>query len=124
MSAKRLAGGIAVRGVEGRAFIALANYYRYEGLGDDGATAPLAAITTPPMRERAKLLGALLRVLYLFSASMPGVVPRLSIEKGVDDNEFTFVAPSSFHEFAGERLDGRLQQLAKLTDKKIAFAFR
>ncbi|MBD8553026.1 exopolyphosphatase [Rhizobium sp. CFBP 8762] len=109
---------------EGRAFIALANYYRYEGLGDDGATAPLAAITTPPMRERAKLLGALLRVLYLFSASMPGVVPRLSIEKGAGDTEFTFVAPSSFHEFAGERLDGRLQQLAKLTDKKIAFAFR
>ena len=31
----------------GRAFIALSNYYRFEGLHDDGATGPLAQIATP-----------------------------------------------------------------------------
>ena len=30
----------------GRAFIALTNYYRFEGLHDDGQTGPLAAIAT------------------------------------------------------------------------------
>ena len=61
----------------GRAFIALANYYRFEGLADDGATEPLAAIATPRLLELAKLLGGLLRVVYLFSASMPGIVRNL-----------------------------------------------
>lgn len=109
----------------GRAYVALANYYRFEGLSDDRATAELAMIATPRLLELAKLLGGLLRVLYLFSASMPGVVRKLRFEppregKGVD---LELVVPENYAHFAGERLDGRLQQLAKLTGKKLAFRF-
>ncbi|MBB3608988.1 exopolyphosphatase [Rhizobium sp. BK602] len=108
----------------GRAFIALANYYRFEGLHDDGATEPLATIATPQFVERAKLLGGLLRVVYLFSASMPGIVRNLSIRRSSNpDLDLEFVVPSEYHDFAGERLDGRLQQLAKLTNRRLAFRF-
>jgi exopolyphosphatase/guanosine-5'-triphosphate,3'-diphosphate pyrophosphatase len=34
-----------------------------------------------------------------------------------------FVVPHAYRNFAGERLEGRLQQLAKLTGKKLAFVF-
>ncbi|NVP54399.1 exopolyphosphatase [Mycoplana rhizolycopersici] len=106
----------------GRAYIALANYYRFEGLYDDGASGPLAAIATPRMLMLAKLLGGLLRVVYLFSASMPGVVRNLSIRKAVaPELDLEFVVPATYADFAGERLEGRLQQLAKLTGLKIAF---
>jgi exopolyphosphatase/guanosine-5'-triphosphate,3'-diphosphate pyrophosphatase len=108
----------------GRAYIALANYYRFEGLSDDGATGPLAAIATPRLRLLAKLLGGLLRIAYLFSASMPGVVPHLAFRPspapGID---LDLVVPPDYSELAGERLDGRLQQLAKLTGKTLAFRF-
>jgi exopolyphosphatase / guanosine-5'-triphosphate,3'-diphosphate pyrophosphatase len=108
----------------GRAFIALSNYYRFEGLHDDGQTGPLVAIATQRLLDRAKLLGGLLRVVYLFSASMPGVVDHLSFERSKrSDLDLEFVVPPQFHDFIGERLDGRLQQLAKLTGKRLAFRF-
>lgn len=108
----------------GRAYIALANYYRFEGLYDDGATGDLAAIATPRLLAMAKILGGMLRVVYLFSASMPGVVDHLFFRKSSrDDLDLEFVVPHDYISFAGERLDGRLQQLAKLTGKRLAFVF-
>ena len=108
----------------GRAFIALTNYYRFEGLSDDAVSSSLAAIATPRLRELAKLVGGLLRVVYLFSASMPGVVPHLAFRKPeASDADLEFVVPPDYCELAGERLDGRLQQLAKLTGKKLSFRF-
>jgi exopolyphosphatase/guanosine-5'-triphosphate,3'-diphosphate pyrophosphatase len=110
----------------GRGYLGLANYYRFEGLSDDSATGELAAMATPRLLWLAKLLGGMLRVLYLFSASMPGVVPRLRLEKPLDPSkglDLEFVAPAEFEEFAGERLDGRLAQLSKLTGKKLGFRF-
>ncbi|MDR6815041.1 exopolyphosphatase/guanosine-5'-triphosphate,3'-diphosphate pyrophosphatase [Neorhizobium sp. 2083] len=108
----------------GRAYLALANYYRFEGLHDDGATGPLATIATPRLLDLAKLLGGLLRVVYLFSASMPGLVHHLSFRPSSEpDLDLEFVVPSAYRDFAGERLDGRLQQLARLTGKRLAFRF-
>ena len=108
----------------GRAFLALTNYYRFEGLDDDGATGGLAAIATPTLIERAKLLGGLLRVVYLFSASMPGMVGHLTFRRSENpDLDLEFVVPHIYRHFAGEKLDGRLLQLAKLTGKRLAFRF-
>jgi exopolyphosphatase/guanosine-5'-triphosphate,3'-diphosphate pyrophosphatase len=106
----------------GRAFIALVNYYRYEGLSDDHASTPLANIATPRLLDRAKLLGGLLRVVYLFSASMPGVVKNLTFAKSsTSGTDLDFVVPAEYRDFGGERIEGRLQQLAKLTGKKLQF---
>jgi exopolyphosphatase/guanosine-5'-triphosphate,3'-diphosphate pyrophosphatase len=109
----------------GRAFIALTNYYRFEGLNDDAVSSSLAGIATPRLRELAKLVGGLLRIVYLFSASMPGVVPHLVFRKAAgSDTDLELIVPSDYSELAGERLDGRLQQLARLTGKKLAFRFQ
>jgi exopolyphosphatase/guanosine-5'-triphosphate,3'-diphosphate pyrophosphatase len=110
----------------GRAFIALTNYYRYEGLKDDHETDELATIATPRFLELAKLLGGLLRVAYVFSASMPGVVRSLRFEPpksagGMIDLEL--VVPHDYADFQGERIEGRLQQLARLTGKRLALRF-
>jgi len=108
----------------GRAYLALANYYRFEGLQDDGASGPLAGIAGPRLQELAKLLGGLLRVVYLFSASMPGIINSLTFRPSTSpDLDLEFVVPHEHADFAGERLDGRLQQLAKLTGKRLAFKF-
>jgi len=108
----------------GRAFIALANYFRFEGLNEDGASSGLAAIAGPKYLEYAKLLGGMLRVVYLFSASMPGLVPQLEFvpaEPKDGDVDIVLLVPRSCEAFLGERLDGRLQQLAKLTGKRLGF---
>ena len=108
----------------GRAYIALANYFRFEGLNDDGMSSELAAIAGQRYLEYAKLLGGMLRVVYLFSASMPGMVPRLEfVAAAPSDGEVDIVlkVPRESESLVGERLDGRLQQLAKLTGKRLGF---
>ncbi len=110
----------------GRAFIALANYYRFEGLKDDGSTKDLAGIATPRLLELAKLLGGLMRVAYQFSAAMPGVVERLAFAPPVDKDskvDLELFVPYDLRSFAGSRVEGRLQQLAKLTGKQLGFRF-
>jgi exopolyphosphatase/pppGpp-phosphohydrolase len=42
----------------GRSFMALANYYRHEGLIEDEIAPEIVQLATPRLRERAKLLGA------------------------------------------------------------------
>ena len=63
-----------------------------------------------------------LRILYLFSASMPGVVRNLAIRKSnAPELDLEFVVPATYAGFTGERLEGRLQQLGRLTGLKLAF---
>jgi len=107
----------------GRAYIALVNYYRFEGLNDDSATAPLAKIATPRLLGLAKILGGTLRIANVFSASMSGVIPTLKFEPaGPDtpDSDIVLVVPARFADLLGERVQGRLQQLGKLTDRRLA----
>ena len=104
----------------GRAYIALANYYRFEGLRDDGLSEAIAAIATPRLLQFAKLLGGLLRVSYLFSASMHGITPSIRFEPTGPD-ELVLMIPGRLREFAGERLEGRLLQLSRLTGKTVYF---
>jgi len=106
----------------GRAYLALANYYRFEGLRGDGLSESLAAIATPRYQQFAKLLGGLLRISHLFSASMPGITPRLRfVAEGKD--ALVLKVPPELRDFAGERLEVRLQQLARHTEKAIRFDF-
>jgi exopolyphosphatase / guanosine-5'-triphosphate,3'-diphosphate pyrophosphatase len=107
----------------GRAFIALANLYRYEGIFDDAAAPEITALAPPRYQQRARLLGGLLRVVYLLSASMPGVIPRLEWRRH-GDGGLVLLVPSEHAGLLGERLDGRVAQLARLTGRKLAIAVR
>ena len=104
---------------EGRAYLALANYYRHEGLLSDDLSPSLIAVAGPRVRARARLLGALLRVAYLFSAAMPGVVPRLSFHRKGD--AVRLLVPKDLARFEGERLGKRLSQLGSCLGVEIAF---
>lgn len=105
----------------GRAYIALAAMWRHEGLWEDGASPEIMRLATPRLLERARLLAAVLRVVYLLSASMPGLIPRLKWRQkpggGLD-----LVVPKSHAGLLGERPDGRMAQLARITGATLGFA--
>lgn len=105
----------------GRAFIALANLYRHEGVFEDAAAPEIQALAGPHLLERARLLGALLRVVYLFTASMPGLMPRMKWERGAD-GKLVLLIPASHKDLIGERPVGRLAQLAKLAGQPMELA--
>lgn len=102
----------------GRVYMALANFYRHEGMIDDALSDEMRSLAPPRLFERAKLLGALLRVVYLYSAAMPGVIPRLKIiPDGIGG--YLFAVPADLADLAGERTENRLQQFAKLAGKPM-----
>lgn len=102
----------------GRVFMALANFYRHEGLIDDAISIEIRSLAPQRLFDRAKLLGSMLRVVYLYSAAMPGVIPRLKImPDGIGG--FLFVVPPDLADLAGERTEGRLQQFARLSGRPM-----
>lgn len=96
----------------GRAYLALSNFYRHEGLIDEQLSPRIREIAPTRIMERARALGATLRVAYLISGAMPGVVGRTRVvSRGRD---LTLVLPSDLKPLAGARVIRRLRQLAKL----------
>lgn len=105
----------------GRAFLALASAYRHDGVFNEAIAPEIKALATPRYLERARLLGAMMRVVYLLTASMPGVMPKLRWEKR-NNGTLALVIPASRAGLNGERLAGRLAQLAKVTGRKLELA--
>ena len=104
----------------GRAYIALANLFRHEGLYEDILSDEMRELATPRYVELAQLVGGLLRVVYLLTASMPGIIPRLRWERR-DENSLVLVVPRELDALIGERPQGRMEQLAKVTGLKLDF---
>ncbi len=102
----------------GRAFIALANLFRHEGIYEDDVSPAMKALAGPRHIERARILGALLRVVYLFSASMPGIMPKLKWREG-EGRKLFLVVPASHAGLMGERPDARMAILAKVLDRPM-----
>jgi exopolyphosphatase/guanosine-5'-triphosphate,3'-diphosphate pyrophosphatase len=102
----------------GRAFLALAVFYRHAGLGEDEPSPHLRELASTRILDRARVLGATLRVAYLVSASMPGVLDRapLKVEKG----KLVLRFEGKLAALDGERLFNRLRQLGKLIGREPA----
>ena len=98
----------------GRAFLALAVTYRHGG--DIDAAAGMRSLLTPLRLERARLLGAVLRVGYQLSAAMGGLLPRTALR--CSKARLTLALPPDLADLASERCLGRLKQLAKLIGRE------
>ncbi len=105
----------------GRAFLALAVYYRHEGTGAEATSPRLREIASPRLIERARAIGATIRVAHMISAAMPGPVSRTRIE--ARGSELVLVLPRDLEPLAGDRVMRRLAQLAKLPGKQAGIAY-
>jgi exopolyphosphatase/guanosine-5'-triphosphate,3'-diphosphate pyrophosphatase len=102
----------------GRAFLALAVAYRHMGLNDDEVSPRLRELASTRMLDRARILGAALRVAYLVSAAMPGVLPRAPLH--CSHGALRLDLPPDFAALASDRLMNRLKQLARLIGRTPA----
>jgi exopolyphosphatase/guanosine-5'-triphosphate,3'-diphosphate pyrophosphatase len=102
----------------GRAFLALSVFFRHVGLIDDELSPRLRELATTRMLDRARILGAAMRVAYLVSAAMPGILPRAPMR--VERGRLVLHLAGPLGALAGERLFNRLRQLAKLIGREPA----
>ncbi|TPK87393.1 exopolyphosphatase [Mesorhizobium sp. B2-4-12] len=105
----------------GRAYLALASAYRHDGIFNDGIAPEIKALAPPRLLERARVLAAMMRVVYLLTAAMPGIMPRLEWESRANGT-LALVLPSSLADLYGERPAGRLAQLAKITNRRLVLS--
>jgi exopolyphosphatase/guanosine-5'-triphosphate,3'-diphosphate pyrophosphatase len=100
----------------GRAFLALSVYFRHAGLTSGELAPTMRELVPRRLLERARILGAAMRVAYIVSASMPGVLPNapLRIERG----ELTLRLEGRFAHLAGDRVRTRLRQLGRLVGRE------
>lgn len=94
----------------GRAFLALAAVFRHDGAEGDADAA--RGLLTTRMFVRARILGAALRVAYLLSASMPGVLPRTPIR--AQDDKVTLFLPRGRADLVSDRVLNRVKALGRL----------
>lgn len=94
-----------------RGFIALANFIRHEGMSSDSSMARIRELMPLHQVQRARILGASMRVAYILSAAMAGVLPRcpLTVKKGV----LTLVIPAELENLRSDRIANRLRQLGR-----------
>jgi exopolyphosphatase / guanosine-5'-triphosphate,3'-diphosphate pyrophosphatase len=100
----------------GRAYLALAVFFRHVGLIDDELSPRLRELASTRVLDRARVLGAVLRVAYLVSASTTGVLPKtpLLVERG----RLVLRFENGLKTLAGERVFVRLRQLARLIGRE------
>ena len=100
----------------GRAFLALAVFFRHVGVAHDDELSPrIRELASTRMLDHARVLGAAFRVAYLVSASQPGVLPRTPLK--VERHKLVLRLEGENASLAGERVYSRLRQLARLVGR-------
>jgi exopolyphosphatase/guanosine-5'-triphosphate,3'-diphosphate pyrophosphatase len=101
----------------GRAYLALAIFFRHVGLLHDEELSPrIRELASTRTLDRARVLGAALRVAYLVSASQPGVLPRTPLK--VERHRLVLRLEGECAALAGERVSSRLMLLARLVGRE------
>jgi exopolyphosphatase/guanosine-5'-triphosphate,3'-diphosphate pyrophosphatase len=101
----------------GRAYLALAVFFRHVGLVMDDELSPrLRELVSTRMLDRARVLGAAMRLAYVVSAAMPGVLPETSL--AVERHRLALRLPGEFAALNGERVLNRLRSLARLIGRE------
>ncbi len=100
----------------GRAYMAVANFFRHVGLNDEELSPRIREIATTRILDRARILGGLMRVGYILSASMPGVLPRAPLH--VSHGKLLLDVPRDLEGLAGDRLAARMKALGRLIGRE------
>ena len=105
----------------GRAYLALSVFFRHVGLHEEELSPRLRELATPSILDRARVLGAAMRVAYILTAGHGGVLPKTPMY--VKRGKLTLHLPGKYAGLASDRLAGRLRQLGRLIGRETAFAF-
>ena len=95
----------------GRAFLAEVLAVRYMGLKHKSSSQDLNALMGEESHFRARTLGALIRLAYVLSGAMPGILPRVRFD--IRGERIVMVLPGELSFLDSVRLQSRLNQLAR-----------
>jgi exopolyphosphatase/guanosine-5'-triphosphate,3'-diphosphate pyrophosphatase len=100
----------------GRAYLALSVYFRHAGLSEADLSPRLRELATTRTLDRARVLGAAMRVAYIITAGQGGVLPKTPLK--VRRGKLVLSMPGRYGRLASDRLFNRLRQLARLVGRE------
>jgi exopolyphosphatase/guanosine-5'-triphosphate,3'-diphosphate pyrophosphatase len=100
----------------GRAYLALSVYFRHAGLSEEDLSPRLRELATTRMLDRARVVGAAMRVAYILTAGQAGVLPKTPMQ--VKRGKLVLKLPGAYGELASDRLASRLRQLGRLVGRE------
>jgi exopolyphosphatase/guanosine-5'-triphosphate,3'-diphosphate pyrophosphatase len=86
------------------------------GLSEEDLSPRLRELATTRMLDRARVLGAAMRVGYILTAGQSGVLPKTPMQ--VKRGKLTLKLPGVYGRLASDRLANRLRQLARLIGRE------
>ena len=101
-----------------RAYLALSVYFRHAGLSEDDLSPRLRELATTRMLDRARVLGASMRVAYILTTGQDGVLPKTPLQ--VKRGKLVLRLPGNYAKLASDRLARRLTQLARLVGREAS----
>ena len=99
----------------GRGFLALAVTYRHMSLDED-VTPLLRGLVSPRLLDRARVLAAAMRVAYILSCAMSGVLPRIKLR--VEKGRLVLTLTGADADLASDKVASRLKQLGRLIGRE------
>ncbi len=79
-------------------------------------SARIRELATPYILDRARVLGAAMRVAYILTAGQDGVLPRVPLQ--VVRGKLVLKLSGDYRKLATDRVSGRLRQLARLIGRE------
>ncbi len=99
-----------------RAYLALSVYFRHAGLSEEDLSPRLRELATTRILDRARVLGAAMRVAYILTAGQEGVLPETPMQ--VQRGKLVLKLPGRYSKLTSDRLANRLRQLARLVGRE------
>jgi exopolyphosphatase/guanosine-5'-triphosphate,3'-diphosphate pyrophosphatase len=100
----------------GRAYLALSVFFRHAGLNEEELSPRLRELATTRILDRARVLGAAMRVAYILTAGQGGVLPKTPMQ--VTRGRLVLRLPGKLSKLSSDRLYNRLRQLARLIGRE------
>ena len=102
----------AIVGVDhpGRLFLALAVYFRYQGINAKQAPREFTDLISEDALERARILAGAMRLAYVLTGAMTGLLPKIKLQ--VEGKTLVLDIPKKLTGLYGESVQKRFGQLA------------
>ena len=108
---------------EGRAYLTIVKFHRHQGMGGKHQPPEFASLATEETARKARLLAAFFRVLYVFSASVEGVLPKIKFKR-INGKKLVLEVPKELQALIGERPSNRLEQLGKEIGEEVTTSIK
>ena len=94
----------------GRLFLALAVFFRYQGINAKHAPREFVDLIPEDWLERARILAGAMRLAYVLTGAMTGLLPKIKLF--VDGKKLVLDMPKKLSDLYGESVAKKLNQLA------------